>query len=231
MGGSPCNDFLGNPNSGIKNNNNKPASIFTLGKVLNYNAKKPQIALSDPIGRGHTSHLCVPPPFPKTPVVSNLGRVLLDNCSSAICSVSSSGGAMIPTLWMRKLEAQRGSITHPSSCSGGRDTKPISSQSRIYCRTLVKKVCNKCCFSLNLCNGTAPPGTEPSTSAVEAGNLNHWTSREANSLVVFIKEKSDSKASYKWQRHLNHVLHFTFFSQHFIILVYLISCPSDTGWA
>ena len=46
--------------------------------------------------------------------------------------------------------AQTGPITHPSSCSGGRDTKPISSQSRIYRPTLVKKVCNKCCFSLNL---------------------------------------------------------------------------------
>ena len=40
----------------------------------------------------------------------------------------------------------------------------------------------------------AQPGTEPSPSAVEAGNLNHWTRREANSLVVFIKEKSGFKS-------------------------------------
>ena len=38
------------------------------------------------------------------------------------------------------------------------------------------------------------PGTEPSPCAVEAGNLNHWTSREAKSLVVFIKEKSGFKS-------------------------------------
>ena len=47
--------------------------------------------------------LYILPAFPTRPVVSNLGQVLLDNYSSPICFVSSSGGAMIPTLWMRKL--------------------------------------------------------------------------------------------------------------------------------
>lgn len=78
---------------------------------------------------------------------------------------------------------------------------------------------------LNLCNGTAPPGTEPSPSAVEAGNLNHWTSREANSLVVFIKEIWIQKHLTKYEGTKTCILHFTFsfFASSFLLL--LISCP------
>lgn len=132
---------------GIKNNNNKPASIFTLGKC-----KKPQMVLSDPCWkRTHFSFCAFFPHFP------NRWWCLI---WVKYCWII----AAVPSVILRRsydphftdeeTEAQRGPITHPSSCSGGRDTKPISLQSRICCRTLVKEACDKCCFSLNLCNGT-----------------------------------------------------------------------------